>query len=943
MAGGGDHLAAGQDPQPPPSLVTRPLAGGRPRPVLLDREHERAAIGRVLDAVRDGFSGTLVLQGGPGAGKTVLLEYAIEAASDLHVASVAGVESEISMEFAALHQLLVPFMPLLDGLPPPQRHALGVAFGLEAGPPTDRFAVGLAALTMLSRGAEERPLLCAIDDAQWLDAESAQVLGFVARRLYADRVGMIIAVGEPDVQSEFEQLPAVLVGPLPAAEAAELLRNAVRGPLGDQVVGRILGDTQRNPLALVELGAEFTPDQLAAQASQPEPLPLGGRLEERFLRQVRGLPSDARVFVGLAAADVSGERALLWRAAELAGTDPDAAALVAESAGLLEFRGAAVRFRHPLIRSAVYHGATDAERRRAHLALAEASSSGIDQGGRAWHRAAAATAPDEDVAAELERAAELARGRGGYSAQAVLLRRSVELTPDDHRRAERQVALAEAELASGRPDMARDLIDEAMPWLTNDAQRGEAKRQSGEILFFQGKATEAASALAAASRALEPDDRAARDTTLEALRAAIWAGPAETRKTAQAARSSARLTGSPPTVSDFLLQGYDARFTVGYPEAITPFRAAITALLADDLDPATGLKWFGLGAAAAGSLWDDQAVLEMSERWVRTARTLGGLADLPVALAFLAISDWLGGRFIDASAHWAEMRELIAASHSLPILGIDSRSEGLLLAYRGHTTEARAAGVTQIQQSSARGQGGPADIGRYVVAVADLCARDYDAAVAAALPVIEDDPAFTSEGAMPELVEAATRAGNRETAARAFETLSERALAAGTPWALGLRARCQALIDDGEHAEDAYVESISQLRQCRATVDLARTHLLYGEWLRRAKRRRDARHQLRAAHDMFTAMGADGFAEQAATELRATGERARARAPQTTFDLTPREARVAELAAEGSSNNDIAAQLFISPSTVEYHLAKVYRKLNVTSRSQLARHLPAQR
>jgi DNA-binding CsgD family transcriptional regulator len=938
---GGNHPGAVRVAWPDLSLSRLPQADGQqqPEPLLLDRWNERAAIGRRLDAVRDGFSGTLVLSGGPGSGKTMLLEYAIDAASGLRVTAVTGVQSEISLAFGAVHQLLVPFLTMLDVLPPPQRHALGVAFGLEEGPPPDRFLVGLAALTVLSRAAEEQPVLCVIDDAHWLDAESAQALGFVARRLYADRVGLIIAVGEPDVQHEFDQLPAVVLGPLPDAEAAQLLRSVAGGPLPDQVVGRILADTQRNPLALAELGADFTSEQLAAHASVPEPLPLSRRLEERFLRQARGLPGDAQMFVLLAATELSGKRPRLWRAAELAGIDPGAAAAAAESARLLEFPGVSVRFRHPLIRSAVYYGATDAERRRAHLTLAEVSSSGHDQVTRAWHRAAAATAPDEHVAAELERAAEAARGRGGYSTQAALLRRSVELTPDDGRRTRREVALADAELKSGHPDTARHLVDDAVPRLTEDVLRGQANRLTGEILFAQGKATEAADVLAAAARELEPDDRAARDTILEALRAAMWAGPAQMRNIARAARSFLRPAGSPPTVADLLLEGHGARCTLGYDQSVAPFRAAAAALLADDLDPATALQCFGLGVSAAGSLWDDQALLQITERWVRTARTLGALTDLPVALAFLALTDSRFGRFDDADAHWAETRELIAASHSPATLGIDSGGKGLLLAYRGRISEARTAGVTQVHESTARGQRRPADFGRYIVAVADLSATEYDAAVTALLAVVEDDPASTAEAALPELVEAASRSGNRETAAWAFKTLSERALAAGTPWALGLRARCQALLDDGENAENGYTESIRQLKQSRATVDLARTHLLYGQWLRRARRRRDARNQLRTAHEIFTAMGAYGFAEQAATELRATGERARARAPQTTFDLTPREACVAELAAEGSSNNDIGAQLFISPRTVDYHLGKVFRKLNVTSRSQLARRM----
>jgi DNA-binding CsgD family transcriptional regulator len=388
-----------------------------------------------------------------------------------------------------------------------------------------------------------------------------------------------------------------------------------------------------------------------------------------------------------------------------------------------------------------------------------------------------------------------------------------------------------------------------------------------------------------------------------------------------------------------LLEGYCARSTAGYTASVSPLRAAVAALRAADLDPAIGLRWYALGVKAAGSLWDEQAFFDLSDRWVRTARTLGAFTILPVALEWLAISDWLNGRFGDADAQWAEMRELLAESHRPRMLGIDSRSHGLVLEYRGHLTEARVAGLAQVHESTTRGQQGPADIGRYIVAVADLFGGDYDAATSAALSVIDDDSAFTSEASLPELIEAAVRAGNREAAATAYETLSQRTLAAGTPWALGLRARCQALLDDSGSAEDAYRESLRQLARSRVTIALARTHLLYGQWLRRSKRRRDARQQLRTAQDMFAAMGADHFTELAGTELRATGERARARTPEATFDLTPQEAHVAGLAAGGASNNEIAAQLFLSPSTVNYHLRKVFRKLNVTSRAQLARSL----
>ena len=678
--------------------------------VLLDRRTERTAIDRVLDAVRSGFSGALVLRGGPGVGKSTLLRYAVATAPDLRVCDIAGIESEISMEFGGLHQLLVPFLPQLGDLPPPQRGALRVAFGREAGPPPERFLVGLATLTLLSRAAEEHPLLCVIDDAHWLDRESAQVLGFVARRLYADRVGFVAGVGEPAPQQVFEQLPTITVDGLPDAEARELLGSVVGGALNAQAVDRILADTRNNPLALVELGTRFA----------------------------------------------------------------------------------------------------------------------------------------------------------------------------------------------------------------------------------QGDAAEAARILASASQALAGDDRTARDTMLMALQAAIWAGPAQTREIARAARAFPPVSFASASVADLLLEGYSARFTLGYQASVEPFRAAVTALLADDLDPAVGLRWFALGTAAAGSLWDDQATFGLCDRWVKMARAAGAFTTLPVALAFHAFSESMAGHFREADTRWALMLEVLTMSCGPGVLGINSRSNGLLLAYRGQLTEARATGLAQVRESSARGQDGPADIGRYIVAVADLFGGDYAAAMSYAQTVIEDDPAYTAEEALPELIEAAVRAGDYEAAATAHKTLSERALAAGTPWALGLRARCEALLAEGADAEGCYLESISQLKRCRMAVDLARAHLLYGQWLRRAKRRRDARQELRTAHEMFAAIGADRFAERAAAELRATGERARARTPETAFDLTPQETRVADLAAAGASDSEIAAQLFISPSTVDYHLRKVFRKLNVTSRRQLA-------
>jgi DNA-binding CsgD family transcriptional regulator len=902
--------------------------------VLLDRRTERAAIERVVDAVRGGLSDALVLRGGPGVGKSTLLKYAVAAAPDLRVSAIAGLESEISLEFAGLHQLLVPFLPQLDGLPPPQRDALRAAFGQDAGPPPERFLVGLAALTLLSRAGEAQPLLCIVDDAHWLDPESAQMLGFVARRLCADRVGFIAGVGEPAAQPVFEQLPTITVDGLPDAEARELLGLVVDGALSAQAVARILADTGNNPLALVELGTQYTADQLSGRAVRPEPLPLGQRLRDHFLRQVHRLPPDAQAFALLTAADPGGERGQLWRAAAQSGLDPDAASAETAKAGVLEFPGDSVRFRHPLLRSAVYHGASAVDRRHAHRALAQESHSEL----RVWHLAAAAVGPDEKLAAELQHTAERAGTRGGYAARAALLRRSADLTPDDARRAEREIALAEARLMAGDPVGAQNTLGGALPRLSGTTAHSQAQRLEGAIRFAQSNAAEAARILASASHALAGDDRMARDTMLMALQAAIWAGPAQTREIARAARAFPPVPLASASVADLLLEGYSARFTLGYQASVEPFRAAVAALLAEDLDPAVGLRWFALGTAAAGSLWDDQAAFDLSDRWVKMARAAGAFTTLPVALAFHAVSECMAGHFREADMKWTLMREVLTMTRGPGGLGVDSRGNGLLLAYRGQLTEARATGLGRVREPAARVQGGPADTGLYIVALADLFDGEYAAAMSSAQTVTDNDPAYTAEVTLPELIQAAVRAGDHEAAATAHKTLSERALAAGTPWALGLRARCEALLAEGADAEYCYLESLSQLKRCRMTVDLARAHLLYGQWLRRARRRRDARQELRTAHQMFAAMGADRLAEWAAAELRATGERARARTPQTTLDLTPQETRVADLAAAGASDSEIAAQLFISPSTVDYHLRKVFRKLNVTSRTQLAGH-----
>jgi DNA-binding CsgD family transcriptional regulator len=487
------------------------------------------------------------------------------------------------------------------------------------------------------------------------------------------------------------------------------------------------------------------------------------------------------------------------------------------------------------------------------------------------------------------------------------------------------------------------VLDFAEPRLTSAPADGRTRQLAGAIRFAQGDAATAARMLASAALEFTDDARLARDTMLGALEAAIWSGPALTREVARQARALPPAQGA-PSVGDLLLEGLSARFTRGYHASVQPLRGAVTALLADDPDPA-GLRWFALGYTAAGSLWDDRAVFALTDRWISAARATGAFTTLPVALGFRSVSAARAGRLREADATWASMLEVLSLSQGLGALGLKGRGNGLALAYRGDLAEARVTALAVLREASGRGLGQPAEIGRYIAVLADLFDGEYPAAMSRAQTVLENDAAYTAEGILPELVESAYRAGEHEIAATALETLSQRALAAATPWGLGLRARCAALLAEGAEAEDSYRESISQLTDCQMAADLARAHLLYGQWLRRAKRRRDARAQLRTAHDMFARMGARRFAEQAVAELRATGEKARggSQVRESVAGFTPQEGRIADLTATGASNSEIAAQLFISPSTVDYHLRKVFRKLNVTSRTQLASRLKSGR
>ena len=908
-----------------------------PREQLLGRQREREVLERLLEAARGGRGGVLVVHGEPGVGKTALLEYAVEAARGFRVARAVGVEGEMELAYAALQQLSSASLDFLERLPDPQRDALTVAFGLTAGRAPNPFLVGLAVLGLLSEAAADRPLLCVVDDAQWLDRASARALVFIARRLLAEKIALVF--GARQLNDALAGLPELHVGPLGHRDARALLDSALPGRLDEQVLDRIVVETRGNPLALLELPRGLPPAQLAGGFGLPAAAPLSDQIEESFIRRLSKLPRDARRLLLVAAADPTGDLALMWRAAQRLGI-PESAAHKVESDGLLTL-GAGVVFRHPLARSAVYRAAGPDEQRAVHGALADATDSEIDPDRRAWHRAQAASMPDEEVAAELERTAARALARGGFAAAAAFLERSSALTTEPSRRAGRALAAAQATQQAGALDEALRLVANAEAGPLDAFQRAEVDVLRARISFATHPGSEAPPLLLAAAKQLESlDVPLARDTYLDALLAAVFAGrlggPVHARQVAAAARA-APAPPPPPRAADLLLDGLSLLITEG-PAAGTPIvREALRAFAHDDIDTEEGLRWLSLAGAAAGFIWDYEGWDSLTIRQIRAAREVGALAHLPPAFNTRVAVHIFAGELGAAASLVEESDALAEATYGRIVIPYGVLA---VAAFRGREDELTGLVETSTQDSIARGEGMGLTVSQWLTATLYNSLGRYEDAFAAAAHAAEDprEPWF-SNFAAAELIEAASRSSRGDRAGEALEVLSESTRASGTPWALGVEARLRALLAHGEAAEALYRESIDRLRPTRLRLDLARAHLLYGEWLRRERRRVDARNELRAAHELFSDFGMDAFAERARIELEATGEHARKRNVDTIHQLTPQEAQASRLAAHGNTNREIAAQMFISPSTVEYHLHKAFRKLDVKSRTQLARRL----
>jgi DNA-binding CsgD family transcriptional regulator len=898
---------------------------------LRGRSEECYALDRLLDGARAGRSGALVLRGEPGVGKTALLEYAVSRATGCRVARAAGVESEMELAFAGLHQLCAPMLDHVDRLPEPQRAALGSAFGLAGGGAPDRLLVGLAVLGLLSEVAEEQPLVCVIDDAGWLDRASAQAIAFAARRLGAEAVALLFSVREP--VAEFAGLPELVLGGLRDADARALLAASLAGPLDEQVRERLLAESQGNPLALTELPRSISPAELAGGYGLPSALPLSRRLEDSFLRRLEKLPPATRRLLLVAAAEPVGDPVLLWRAAERLGIEPEAAA-GAEAEQLLRV-GARVTFHHPLVRSAIYRAASADERRAVHAALADSTDLEVDPDRRAWHCAQAALEPDEELASELERSAGRARSRGGLSAAAAFLERAAGLTPDPTRRALRALAGARARYDAGAPDAALALLAKAEAGPLGELELAQLERLRGQIVFSLSRGADAASLLLSAARRLERLDPAlARETYLEALGTASYRGGMSLTAAAGAARAAPPAPNSTRIV-DVLLDALATRFTEGYVAAVPSLRRALHMAREGDEWNADDGVWMWLCCRAALELWDDVTLHRMAGRLVTLARDSGALGVLPVALSFAAAVHVLAGELVAAGEVIAEADAITEATGIAPL----PAGAVMVLAWRG---EADAATAIRARLDEARAQGDAIAIatGQAATAVLNNALGRYDEALRVALEATEQERLGAVSWGLAELVESAARSGRADIASTALERLSECARASGTDWALGIEARSRALMSEGAAAESLYLEAIERLVSGHVAAHRARAHLLYGEWLRRERRRLEARDQLRIAHERFAAMDAQAFAARAASELAATGERARSRTPATRDELTPHELTIARLARDGHTNQEIGAQLFISPRTVEYHLYKVFKKLDITSRIQLARALP---
>nr|WP_221380633.1 LuxR family transcriptional regulator [Actinoplanes polyasparticus] len=911
--------------------------GGVRQPV--GRERERLALREMLDTTRSGYRAALVVRGPIGVGKSWLLAYLEDSASDFAVTRASGAESEKELPYAGLQLVCAPMLGRVGQLPAPQRDALRVALGLASGKTPDRFLVGLAVLNLMAAASDVRPLLCVVDDAQWLDRATVETLAFVARRLQAEPVALVFAVREPTNQPDLDGLPALEVGGLNDKDAHALLATALPGRIDQRVKDRIVAESRGIPLALLELPRGLNQVELAGGYRTPAHDPLVGRIERSYRRRLGHLPADTRLLLLLAAAEPIGQVPLLWRAAARLGVSAEAAT-PAIADGLVEV-DARVRFAHPLLRSVIYREANPAERRRVHQVLAEETATEADPDRRAWHRAQAAIAPDEDVAAELESSAGRAQARGGLAAAAAFLESASALTPDPVRRARRGLAAARIKNLAGASEEALNLLSAAEISLLSPLDQARADLLRGQIAFASSRARDAPPLLLKAARNLEPlDSSLAGKTYLETLSATFFAvglgAEGVQREVATAARNAVRTTDQPPAVR-LLLGGLATRLIDGYAAAAPILKQALHAYRGIKPDIEEDLRWAYLASWVAIDLWDDESWYELAERQLTFVRESGAISMLPITLGLRIYLHVMSGELAEGEFLIAEAETAIEAMRSQFI----PYPECHYAALQGRYAYARPLIDKAVAQERSRGEGfGVAAVALASAVLSNGNGRFEEALEAALLAGSHPANLGATNWSLPEVIEAGTRGPSRSAAVEAMRLLTDSAQSSATDWALGVEARCRALLSSGAEAETLFREAIDRLGRTRMKVDHTRAHLLYGEWLRRADRRREAREQLQIAHDVFTAMKVEGFAQRAARELEAADGVARPVTISPIDNLTPQELQIATLARDGFTNPQIGTRLFISPRTVEWHMSRILAKLGVTTRRALRNAIP---
>ncbi|MFY1687473.1 AAA family ATPase [Plantactinospora sp. WMMB782] len=871
---------------------------------LIGRAAETGRIAALIDAAREGRGGALVLRGEAGIGKSALLDHACATADGFQVVEASGSQFETQLPFAALHQVCAPMLGRLPDIPAGYAAALRVAFGQVDGVP-DVFRAGLAALELFALAG--RPLLCTVDDAQWMDAASVTAMALLARRITVEPVALLIAVREPGLPGEFAELPGLAVAGLADEHARTLLSTHGR-TLDEQVRDRLVAEARGNPLALRELPA-------AGGFAPPESVP--SRIERGFRARLIGLPAAARLLLTVASADPTGSPDLLWTAAASLGVPPDAGAAAAGT-GLVTF-ATRIRFCHPLARSAVYRAAPPGQRRSAHRALAEATDPVADPDRRAWHRAQAAAGPDDAVADELERSASRARARGGVVAAAAFIERAAALSSGVRQRTDRTLAAVDAHIDAGHTDDAAALLStvDAAGLDVRAAARADLLR--GRIAFLRHHDGDGpAHMLRAASRLSAVDPLAARECLLDALEMSLVVGRATgMMDKVLAASARASTTGCTPDVLDALA----TLATDGH-------RAAVP-LLREFLDGDGDPLWTARPALAvmiASELLDERAYTAIIEWLVKTGREVGSPLMLRLALAQTASAAALRGDLAQATAAIAEEEAIADAIGGPPMLYPRLH----VAALRGRRDETLFTGAAATAEAIGAGQL-VANV-HWAAAVLHNGLTEYATAYGAARRAVDLGDLFLAGVSMPELVEAATRLGRHDEAAAVLASFEERTRASGTALGLGMAAYARGLVTG---MEDDYRSAVELLSDSQLLPYRARSHLLYGEWLRRAGRRQDSRHHLRTAHDLFSAHGLAAFADRAAAELRATGEVARRHSASPLDGLTMQETSVARLVATGATSAEVATRLFISPRTVDAHLRSIFRKLGISSRRQL--------